>query len=54
MKFIVTDRMGKMGAREYHTRHHAEQMARALNLNDATFWAIYRGGDRFFVQEEVR
>lgn len=48
-KFIVKDSLGKMQDRSYFTEYHAEQMARALNLNDATFFTMYRGGNRFTV-----
>ena len=49
MKFIVKDALGKIEDKGYYTAHHAEQMARALNLHDALRYALYYGGDRFTV-----
>lgn len=50
MTYIVNDAMGKMKDREYCTQYHAEQMARALNLNDATKYNMYYGSHRFTVK----
>ena len=50
MKYIIKDALGKI-ERNYYTQYHAEQMARALNLNDATHYAMYYGSQRFTVVE---
>lgn len=49
MAYIVKDSMGKMADRKYYTSYHAEQMARALNLNEVTHFAMYYGSPRFTV-----
>lgn len=46
MKYIVKDALGKI-ERSYYNLYHAEQMARALNLNEGTHYALYYGGQRF-------
>ena len=51
-KFFVKDALGKMADHGYYTRHHAEQMARALNMNDATHYSMYYGQPRFSVVTE--
>ena len=48
MTYIVKDALGKI-TRTYYTPYHAEQMARALNLNEGTHYALYYGGLRFTV-----
>ena len=48
--FTVKDSLGKMADRQYFTSYHAEQMARALNLHDATHYSMYYGASRFVVE----
>ena len=48
MKYTVKDALGKL-THTYYTLYHAEQMARALNLNEGTHYALYYGGQRFTV-----
>lgn len=50
MKYIVKDSLSKMAERVYFTAYHAEQMARALNLNEGTRYALYHGVPRFTVE----
>lgn len=49
MTYIVKDALGKMADQTYLTPYHAAQMARALNLNEATHYSLYYGGNRFSV-----
>jgi len=48
-KFFIKDALGKMADRGYYTDYHAEQMARALNMNEATHYRMYYGQPRFVV-----
>jgi hypothetical protein len=48
--YKVTDRAGKVAAKTYYTLYHAEQMARALNLHEATHFSTYYGSARFVVE----
>lgn len=50
MKFIVKDALGKIADKGYFTDYHAEQMARALNLHEATHFQMYYGEPRFTVE----
>lgn len=49
MKYTVKDALGKMSF-SYYTQYHAEQMARALNTNEATYYHMYYGNIRFTVE----
>lgn len=46
--YTVTDRMNKI-SKTYFTSYHAEQMARALNMNEGTHYRMYHGVERFTV-----
>lgn len=48
--FLVKDSLGKVQDRKYFTNYHAEQMAGALNLHDATHYSMYYGKARFTVE----
>ena len=47
MTYIVKDAMGKMAPKTYFTQYHAEQMVRALNINEASHYRMYYGSERF-------
>jgi len=48
--YIIKDALGKL-ERTYYSRYHAEQTLRALNLNEATHYALYYGSKRFSLTE---
>lgn len=48
-QYLVRDASGKIADKGYYTSYHAEQMARALNLNDATHYKMFYGVARFHV-----
>jgi len=50
MKYIVKDSLSKIAERIYYTQYHADQMARALNLHEATQYEMYHGSERFVVE----
>jgi hypothetical protein len=49
-RYQVVDADGRMGTKPYYTPYHAEQMARALNMNEGTQYKMYYGKDRFTVE----
>lgn len=48
--YIVKDALRKVVHASYHTEYHADQMARALNLNEGTHFTLYYGFPRFTVE----
>ena len=50
--YTVKDALCRMPNRAYYTAYHAEQMARALNLNEATHYFTYHGVNRFTVSTD--
>jgi hypothetical protein len=50
-QWIVKDALGNL-EHKYFTQYHAEQMARALNLNEGTHFKMYYGFERFTVMQE--